>query len=129
MANSLCGDDAYQTRTVDPWDEISQYAPTPGYFGHTPACLFCPSPSPDYVTDQVQSDQLDFLPLAKWDEGAKYEKQYICYKIAWKPVFDRKKVGGVTEKDLVIAPRDYWAETLKPAVEEMLQKKRPVSSI
>ena len=84
MANSLCSDDAYQTRTGDPWDENSQYAPTPGYFGRTPT-IFSPSPAPDCATDQVQSDQLDFLPLVEWDEDVEYDEQpprYICYTIA-----------------------------------------------
>lgn len=109
MANSLCSDDAYQTRTGDPWDENSQYAPTPGYFGRTPT-MFSPSPAPDSPTDQVQSDQLDFLPLGEWDEDVEYDEQpprYICYTIAWKLIFNRKKVGSVTEKDLVVAPSDY----------------------
>jgi hypothetical protein len=126
MANSLCSDDAYETRTGDPWDENSQYAPTPGYFYRTPT-MFSPSPAPDYPTDQVQSEQLDFLPLVAWDEDVEYDEQpprYMCYTIAWKLMFNRKKVGSVTEKDLVLAPSDYWVNTLKPAVEEMLQMKK-----
>ena len=50
--------------------------------------------------------------------------EYIRYTIAWKLMLNRKKVGSVTEKGLVIAPREYWIETLKPAVEEMLQMKK-----
>ncbi|KAJ5588708.1 hypothetical protein N7537_011386 [Penicillium hordei] len=126
MANSLCSDDAYQTRTGDPWDDYSQYAPTPGYFGRSPT-IFSPSPAPDCATDQVQSDQLDFLPLAEWDEDAEYDEQlptHMRYTIAWKVMFNRKKVGSVTEKDLVVSPADYWVKTLKLAVEEMLQMKK-----
>ena len=72
--------------------------------------MFSPSPAPLCPTDQVQSDQLDFLPLVEWDQDAEYDEQpprYICYTIAWKLMFNRKKVGSVTEKDLVIAPSDY----------------------
>jgi hypothetical protein len=101
--------------------------PTPDYFGRTPPTLFSPSPAPDCATDQLQCDHLNFLPLAEWDESAEYDEQpprYICYTIAWKIMFNRKKVGSVTEKDLVVAPRYYWAETLKPAVEIMLQMKK-----
>ncbi|KAJ5285796.1 hypothetical protein N7524_001102 [Penicillium chrysogenum] len=110
MANSLYSDDAYQLRTGDPWDENSQYAPTPGYFGRTPT-MFSPSPAPDCPTDQAQSDQLDFLPLVEWDKDANMTSslQDIC---------------SVTEKDLVVAPSDYWVNILKPAVEEMLQMKK-----
>ena len=35
-------------------------------------------------------------------------------------MLNSKKIGSVTEKGLVIAPRDYWGKALKPAVEEML---------
>ncbi|KAJ5366063.1 hypothetical protein N7541_000004 [Penicillium brevicompactum] len=130
MANSLCSDDAYQTRTGNPWDDSSQYAPTPGYFGRTPT-IFSPSPAPDCATDQVQSDKLDFLPLAEWDEDAEYDEQlptHMRYTIAWKVMFNRKKVGSVTEKDLVVSPADYWVKTLKRAVEELLRMKRKVAS-
>ncbi|KAJ5354426.1 hypothetical protein N7541_005470 [Penicillium brevicompactum] len=93
MANSLCSDDAYQTRTGNPWDDSSQYAPTPGYFGRTPT-IFSPSPAPDCATDQVQSDKLDFLPLAEWDEDAEYDEQlptHMRYTIAWKVMFNLEK--------------------------------------
>jgi hypothetical protein len=33
----------------------------------------------------------------------------------------------VTEEDLVVAPSEYWEETLKAAVEDMLQMKRNVT--
>ncbi|KAJ6004602.1 hypothetical protein N7540_012971 [Penicillium herquei] len=126
MANSICSDDAYHPQTGHAWDEDSQYAPTPGYFGRTPAA-FSPSPTPVYPTDPVQANQLGFLPLTEWNEDVDYDEQfprYICYTIAWKLMLNRKKVGSVTEKGLVVAPRDYWAKDLKPAVEEMLQMKK-----
>ncbi|KAJ5367880.1 hypothetical protein N7541_001821 [Penicillium brevicompactum] len=100
--------------------------PTPGYFGRTPT-IFSPSPAPDCATDQVQSDKLDFLPLAEWDEDAEYDEQlptHMRYTIAWKVMFNRKKVGSVTEKDLVVSPADYWVKTLKRAVEELLRMKK-----
>lgn len=85
--------------------------------------MFSPSPTPDFLTDQVQPDQLDFLLLVEWDEDIEYDEQplrYMCYTIVWKLMFNCKKVGSVTEKDLVVAPSDYWVNTLKLAVEEML---------
>jgi hypothetical protein len=124
MTDSLFGDDAYQPRTVDPWDENSQYAPTPGNFRRTPA-TYSPSPAPDCATEQ--SDHLKYMPLAEWKEGGEYDEQpprYICYTIAWKLILNRKTVGRVTEEDLVIAPSDYWGKTLKADVEEMLQTKK-----
>ncbi|KAJ5344402.1 hypothetical protein N7452_002406 [Penicillium brevicompactum] len=130
MANSIFSDDAYHPRTGHTWDEDSQYAPTPGHFSRTPS-IFSPSPAPVCVTDPVQSDQLSFLPLAEWDEDIDYDEPspgYIRYTIAWKLMLNRKKVGSVTEKGLVIAPRNYWTKALKPAVEEMLQMKRKMAS-
>jgi hypothetical protein len=49
----------------------------------------------------VPSEQLDFIPFAEWDEDVEYNEQppkYICYTIAWKLMFSRKKVGSVTKK-------------------------------
>ncbi|KAJ5424809.1 hypothetical protein N7445_010782, partial [Penicillium cf. griseofulvum] len=59
---------------------------------------------------KVQSDQLDFLLLVEWDEDVEYNEQplrYMCYTIVWKLMFNRKKVGSVTKKDLILAPSDY----------------------
>lgn len=85
--------------------------------------IFSPSSAPVCATDPVQSDQLKFLPLAEWDEDVEYNKlspEYIRYMITWKLMLNRKKVGSVTKKDLVVAPRDYWVKALRLAVEEML---------
>lgn len=45
-----------------------------------------PNPAPDCVTDcvtdQRQPDQLQFLPLAEWEEGSEYDEQPprdVCY--------------------------------------------------
>ncbi|CAG8876349.1 unnamed protein product [Penicillium nalgiovense] len=81
----------------------------------------CPGPSCCVRLDR------HFLPLAEWDEDNNYDEPslgYIRYTIAWKLMLNRKKVGSVTEKGLVIAPRNYWTKALKPAVEEMLQMKK-----
>jgi hypothetical protein len=48
----------------------------------------------------------EFLPLAEWDEDIDYGEPspgYIRYPIVWKLMLNRKKVGSVTEKGLVIA--------------------------
>ncbi|KAJ5117746.1 hypothetical protein N7448_011378 [Penicillium atrosanguineum] len=127
MTNSCFDDDASQTQMVDPWDGNSEYAPTPGYFGRTPATLYSPSPAPDCATDQLQSDYLDFLPLVEWEEGGEYDElppRYVSYTIAWKLILNRKTVGKVTEEDLVIAPSDYWGKRLQANVENMLQTKK-----
>ncbi|KAJ5226336.1 hypothetical protein N7468_007561 [Penicillium chermesinum] len=127
MTHSIFSDDDDQPRIVDPWEESWQYAPTPGNFSSTPATLYSPSPAPYRATDQPQSDQLNFLPFAEWEEGGEYDEnppRYVCYTIEWKLILNRKAVGRVTEDDLVVAPSEYWEENLKTAVEDMLQMKK-----
>ncbi|KAJ6050550.1 uncharacterized protein N7446_010659 [Penicillium canescens] len=127
MTHSSFGEDADQPRIIDPWEENWQYAPTPGYFGRTPETSYSPSPTPYRATDQPQSDQLNFLPFAEWEEGGEYDEEhprYVCYTIEWKLILNRKAVGRVTEEDLVVAPSEYWKETLKAGVEDMLQMKK-----
>jgi organic radical activating enzyme len=122
MTQSYFAEDAAHSRMIDPWE----YAPTPGNFGSTPATLYSPSPAPYRATEQPLSDQLDFLPSAEWEEGGEYDEEppkYVCYTIEWKVILNRKAVGRVTEENLVVAPSEYWDETLK-AVGGMLQMKK-----
>jgi hypothetical protein len=53
---------------------------------------------------------------------------YVCYTLAWKLILDRKTIGKVTEEDLVIAPSDYWVESLQADVQNMPQTKIIVTS-
>lgn len=125
--NFFSYDDPSQPPAIDPWNENSQYCPTPGNFGSSPTPSYSLSPSPHRTLQPRQADQLRFLPLAEWEEGGEYEEQpprYICYTIAWKLILNRKTVGKVTEEDLVVAPSDYWVESLSAGVEEMLQTKK-----
>ncbi|KAB8231321.1 uncharacterized protein BDW43DRAFT_313135 [Aspergillus alliaceus] len=88
----------------------SQHAPTPGYFGCTPATLYSPSPA---LEPGLQPDQLGFLPFSLWEESVDYDERppkYVCYSIAWKLVLNRKTVGKVTEEDLVVA-KSFWRTT------------------
>lgn len=128
MADSLLMyDDVSQPQAIDPWEENSQYVPTPGNWGRSPTALYSPSPSPLRSLHPNQPDQLGFLPLAEWQEGCEYEERpprYICYTIAWKLILNRKTVGRVTEEDLVVAPSEYWEGSLKASLEEMLQTKK-----
>ena len=100
----------------------TQYAPTPGNWGRSPATLFSLSPSPHRTLQPRQPDQLGFLPWAEWEDGGEYEEQppkYICYTIKWKLILNRKTAGRVIE-DLIVAPSDYWKESLKADLEDML---------
>ncbi|KAH8435047.1 uncharacterized protein LDX57_012676 [Aspergillus melleus] len=110
---------------IEPWDgDTPQHAPTPGYFGCTPASFYSPSPAPE---PGLQPDQLGFLPFSLWEKSVDYAEQppkYVCYTIAWKLVLNRKTVGKVTEEDLVVAPSEYWEESLKVDADVMLRTKK-----
>ncbi|EZF29621.1 hypothetical protein H101_06714 [Trichophyton interdigitale H6] len=102
--------------------ENSHYAPTPGC---SPAYFL--SPSPHRILPQQPPERLGFLPLAEWKDGDEFDAQppqYICYTIEWKLALNHKKVGSATEKDLVVAPSEYWEDFLREALENMLQTKR-----
>ncbi|KAJ5927153.1 hypothetical protein N7516_008926 [Penicillium verrucosum] len=123
MTDSYFAEDAAHSPMIDLWE----YAFTPGNFGSTPATLYSPSPAPRRATDQSQSGQLGFLPFAEWEEGGEYDEEalkYVCYTIEWKVILNRKAVGRVTEENLVVAPGEYWQETLKADVEGLLQMKK-----
>ncbi|KAJ5149796.1 hypothetical protein N7448_001374 [Penicillium atrosanguineum] len=127
MTYSSFDDDADQPRIIDPLEPTWHDAPTPGYFGRTSETSYSPSPTPYRATGQPQSDQLNFLPFAEREEGGEYDEEpprYVSYTIEWKLILNRKTVGRVTEEDLVVAPSEYWEETLKAAVEDMLQMKK-----
>ena len=125
MTNSLFSvNNASQTRASVPWEENSDYAPTPGFLSRTPVTQYSLSPSPSRALQEPY--QLGFLPLAEWDEDAEYEEhppRYICYTIAWRIVLNRKVACRDTEQDLVVAPSDYWREFLKAKMENLLRIK------
>lgn len=55
VRSSLSGDnayqdDAYQPRTVDPWDEIHDMVPPPVTSVARPPPRTLPAPAPDYIT-------------------------------------------------------------------------------
>ena len=69
MTNSLFSyDKTYQSRVIEPWDQGSQFARTPGDFGHTPATLYSLSPTPDHTSRPTQPNCLGFLPFAEWEK-------------------------------------------------------------
>ncbi|KAJ0418358.1 hypothetical protein BJY00DRAFT_185963 [Aspergillus carlsbadensis] len=68
MTNSLFNydDDASPYRAVDPWDQSSDFSPTPGDFGRTPYTSYSLSPTPDPRSRRTQSDCLAFLSYDDW---------------------------------------------------------------
>lgn len=127
MSDDLFIYDSPPYPATNPWEDTSQFAPTPGNFDRSTACSL--SPSPRHTPSQQPSDRLGFLPLVEWDERGEYDRQppqYICYTIEWKLVLNNRPVGTVTKKDLVVAPSAYWEKYLKPALDNMVQtKKKP----
>ncbi|KAL2859967.1 uncharacterized protein BJX67DRAFT_368368 [Aspergillus lucknowensis] len=123
MTDSLFIYDASQAE--EPWDDDSRYAPTPGDFGRSTG--YSLSPSPHRTLPQPPQDRLGFLPLAEWERGGEYDQQpprYVCYTVKWKLLLNNKPVGNVTEKDLVVAPSQYWEKYLQVELDNMVKTKR-----
>ncbi|KAL4918747.1 hypothetical protein BDW62DRAFT_217518 [Aspergillus aurantiobrunneus] len=123
MTDSLFIYDASQSGET--WDDDSRYAPTPGDFGRSTG--YSLSPSPHRTLPQPPQDRLRFLPLAEWERGGEYDQQpprYVCYTVKWKLLLNNKPVGNVTEKDLVVAPSQYWKKYLQADLDNMVQTKR-----
>jgi hypothetical protein len=66
-------DDASLSQATDPWAENSQYAPTPGNLGYSPAYSY--NPSPQRILPPQPPDRLMFLPWAEWDKDREYDVQ------------------------------------------------------
>lgn len=69
-------------------------------------------------TEAIERNSRDY-PLAEWDKEETYDEQpprYIHYSLAWKLTINGKSraVAQGKEPDLVLAPGDYWADTLRP---------------
>lgn len=104
-----------QNRTVDAWDDESQYAPTPGNFCRSPATLsdvsftnVDPAPSIDYASPQRTAqpkDSLRLLQFGDWEEGRTYDEDpptCIHYLIEWKITLNNRTVAKSTEQNLVL---------------------------
>jgi hypothetical protein len=75
-ANSYLNNREFQPHDLEPGDLDSQYAPTPGYYGRTPASSCGFSPSPEYhaqndlgVLSQQQSQTPRLLQQSEWHDG------------------------------------------------------------
>ena len=89
MTNGLLSfdDEACQSWVINPWNQDSQYAPTPGNFGRTPGTLYSLSPTPDPTSRHTRPDDFGFLPFAEWErwgennyEGPE-EQEFIRYTL------------------------------------------------
>ncbi|KAI7970541.1 hypothetical protein EIK77_000324 [Talaromyces pinophilus] len=128
------GDSAYQYDQIQPWDESSLYAPTPGNFGRTPASPSDPSlfnandTTPVDRSNVSHSSKLPLLQFGDWDEGKAYDEDppsCIHYWIEWKVTLNKRTVAKDTEQNLVLAPGYYWRLFLQPKLKELLSRKYP----
>jgi hypothetical protein len=123
----------FQLRNLEAGDQDSQYAPTPGYYGRTPAssCGLCPSPEYHSEHDledlsQHQPERPRLLQLSEWHDGTLEDElpaNYIQYTIEWKVMVNKKVVSRDTEEDVVLTLSAYWPMTLKCKLEKLLEGK------
>ncbi|KUM55832.1 hypothetical protein ACN42_g11406 [Penicillium freii] len=127
-----------QSAIFDSWDNISQYAPTPGNLRGSPASLSdisCTNIDPispinptSSQENATQDKRLPLLQFGDWEEGRTYDEvppAFIHYLIEWKITLNNRTVAKDTEQDLVLAPRSYWRLFLQPKLKELLIRKYP----
>lgn len=112
--------DASQSQPFNYRGQTPQYAPTPGFFNHSPSFLSLHSEISSPI-EQSRSNTLNFLKLSDWEEGISYDNDpptCIHYSIEWKVTINNRVVAKDTEPDLVLTPSAYWDECLKQKLEE-----------
>ncbi|CAG8219696.1 unnamed protein product [Penicillium olsonii] len=125
----------FQPHVLEPGDQDSPYAPTPGYYGRTPASSCGLSPSPDYHSEhdledlcQHEPERSRLLQLSEWHDGMLSDElpaNCIQYTIEWKVTVNKKVLSRDTEEDVVLTPSAYWPKTLKGKLERLLEGKIP----
>ncbi|KAJ5092107.1 hypothetical protein NUU61_006977 [Penicillium alfredii] len=105
-------DDTYRSEGVEPWDETSEYAPTPGYFRS-------PTTAPLYLV----LDYFSYLSGKRWGVYEEEPPSCIHYIIEWRVTINKKIVLKDTEEDLVLALRAYWQRFLQDKQDKVLCRK------
>lgn len=126
------------TNSVIQWDQSSQYAPTPGFWGRgsaTPSVISSVATDrhlgddlPAFEPPLTKAGRLPLLDFAEWSERNTYDEQppsCIHYSIEWKVTLNNRIVAKDTEQDLVLGPRNYWRLFLEPKLIELIGKKFP----
>lgn len=131
--DSLCDRFDSQAHTPDVLDQDSQYAPTPGYYDHTPPSGYGFSPSPDCYTQDgpaapssPQQDNLRLLQLCEWEEGRTDDAlppNFIRYTIEWKVKVNNRFRSEDTEQDVALTPSAYWPSVLRGKLAKVLQER------
>ncbi|CAG7985292.1 unnamed protein product [Penicillium salamii] len=135
------GDDS-QAQNLDPSDQDSQYATTPGYYVHMPPSEYGFSPSPSCCPQDgaepllsTQAETKKLLQLSEWEANRPDDElsaNFIRYTIEWKVKVNNRSVSEDTEQDVALTPSAYWPlvlrEKLHKVIEEKVARKRRVRS-
>jgi hypothetical protein len=125
-----------------PSDQDSQYAPTPGYYEHTPLSEYGFSLSPNRCPQDGSEPILSITPeihkllqLSEWEANRlddELSASFIRYTIEWKVKVNNRSVSEDTEQDVALTPSAYWPLVLRDklykVIEEKVARKRRVRS-
>ncbi|KAJ5823007.1 hypothetical protein N7447_005347 [Penicillium robsamsonii] len=114
--DSFCDHSDSQAHTRDLSCQDWQYAPTPGYYDHTPPSEYGFSPSPDCYTQDgpaapssPQEDNPRLLQLCEWEECRTDD--------------ELPQTSEDTEQDVTLTPSAHWPSVLKGKLEKVLQER------
>jgi hypothetical protein len=110
--------DESQAQNLDPSDQDSQYAPTPGYYEHTPLSEYGFSPSPNRCPQDGSEPLLStppeankLLQLSEWEANRPDDElpaSFIRYTIEWKVKVNNRSISEDTEQSLAfVNDRNY----------------------